>query len=230
MDSTTSTRTDTLQHAFITQAYAWMSSGLAVTALVSWFLAQNYDLLLTILLNRVLFYGLIIGELLLVMFISGAINRISSTTATLLFFLYAAINGITLASIFLIYTGATITIAFMITAGTFAAMSAYGYVTKSDLTKVGNLAFMGLIGIIIASIANIFLKSDAFDMILSYVGVLVFVALTAYDTQKLKTIGAATTDMETQNKAAVLGALTLYLDFINLFLFILKILGGRKRT
>ncbi len=227
-DSIASVKSSTLHHEFITQVYAWMSSGLAVTALVSWVLAKNYELTLTLVTNHLLFYGLLIGEILLVIAITAGISRMSATTATLLFFLYAALNGITLSVIFLAYSGSTVSLAFIISGAMFAVMSSYGYITKTDLTHVGNLAFMGLLGIIIASLANLFFHNSMADWIISYVGVLVFVGLTAYDTQKIKTM-ALVQGIEAQNKAAVLGALTLYLDFINLFLVVLRILGGRRK-
>ena len=172
---------------------------------------------------------LIILELGLVIGISAGINKLSSTAASGLFFLYSALNGVTLSLVFLVYTQESITTTFLITAGTFGAMSFYGFVTKKDLTSIGNLAFMALIGIIIASIVNMFFASSMLYTIISYGGVLIFVALTAYDTQKLKKMGQKLeAGSETERKTAILGALRLYLDFINLFLFLLRIFGRRR--
>ena len=173
-------------------------------------------------------WGLIIAEFGLVMAISWGINKLSLTTATLLFVLYSVINGATLSLIFVAYSIGTISTVFFITAGTFAVMAFIGYVTKTDLTKLGKILFMALIGLVIATIVNIFVKSSGLDLILSYVGVLVFVGLTAYDTQKIKQmLWQAGNLSEGAQKIALLGALSLYLDFINLFLYLLRIFGRR---
>lgn len=214
---------------YLTKVYNWMAVALLVTGLVAYFTAGSEIMIQTIVGNRILFFGLIIGELFLVGYISKRINKMSSYNATLLFLLYAVLNGLTFAVIFLVYTSESISSTFLITAGTFGAMSAYGYFTKQDLTKIGNLAFMALIGIIIASIVNFFMQSAMMHWIITYLGVAIFVALTAYDTQKLKRIAAnGFENEENMEKSAILGALTLYLDFINLFLFLLRIFGGRK--
>ncbi len=214
---------------YMTKVYNWMAVALLLTGLVAYFTAGSEMLIQAIVGNRILFFGLIIGELFLVGYISKRINRISAYNATLLFSLYAILNGLTFAVIFLVYTSESISSTFLITAGTFGAMSLYGYFTKQDLTKLGNIAFMALIGIIIASIVNFFMQSEMMQWIISYLGVAIFVALTAYDTQKLKTIAEnGFTNEENMEKSAILGALTLYLDFINLFLFLLRIFGNRK--
>jgi len=214
---------------FLPKVYGWMTAGLALTALASMLTLSSPELLKLIFGNKLVFYGLIFGELGLVIAMSAAIKRISATTATLMFLLYSALNGVTFASIFLIYTSSSIASTFMISAGTFGAVSAYGYVTKRDLSGWGSFFFMGLIGIIIASVVNIFLQSAMITWVVSYIGVFVFVGLTAYDTQKLKNIAAAGFgDEESRKKTAILGALTLYLDFINLFLMLLRILGNRR--
>lgn len=214
---------------YLTKVYNWMAVALLLTGLVAYFTADSEILINAIVTNRILFYGLIIGELLLVVYLSARINKISSFNATLLFLLYAVLNGLTFAIIFLIYTSGSISSTFLITAGTFGTMSLYGYFTKRDLTKLGNIAMMALIGIIIASIVNIFLHSAMLNWIVSYLGVAIFIGLTAYDTQKLKTIAAnGFKNDENMEKSAILGALTLYLDFINLFLFLLRIFGNRK--
>lgn len=214
---------------YFSKVYNWMAVALLVTGIVAYFTASSDILIQAIIGNRILFFGLIIGELALVGYISARIQKLSPTNAALLFILYAVLNGLTLAVIFLIYTSESIYSTFIITAGTFGVMSLYGYYTKSDLTKIGNLAFMALIGIIIASVVNMFMNSEMLSWIISYLGVAIFIALTAYDTQKLKRIAVnGFENEENLEKSALLGALTLYLDFINLFLFLLRILGDRK--
>ena len=176
----------------------------------------------------IVFYGLIIGELLLVGSLIMAVQRMSPLVAALVFIGYSALNGLTLSSIFFLYTSGSIALTFFITAGTFGVMSIYGYTTKADLTRIGNLAMMALIGVIIASIANFFLESETLYWIISYVGVAIFVGLVAYDTQKIKNISASMDVTSAEGKrASVIGALTLYLDFINLFLFLLRLFGRR---
>jgi hypothetical protein len=206
-----------------------MTAGLALTALASILTLSSEAALQLIFGNRLVFYGLIIGELGLVIAMSAAINRISAATATLMFLAYSALNGVTFASIFLIYTRSSIASTFLVASGTFAAMSLYGYATKRDLTGWGSFLFMGLIGIVIASVVNIFLHSEMITWVTTYLGVFIFVGLTAYDTQKIKMIGqGGFADGDSQRKAAILGALTLYLDFINLFLMLLRIMGNRR--
>jgi FtsH-binding integral membrane protein len=214
---------------FIRRVYNWMGLGLALTAFVALYTASNHYLVSLIFNNSLIFFGLIIGELALVLILSAAIGRMQSSTGMMLFFLYSALNGLTLSVIFLAYTRASIANTFFVTAGTFGVMSFYGYTTQRDLTSWGSFLFMGLIGIILASVVNLFLHSEAVYWVVTYVGVLVFVGLTAYDTQKLKEIAAAGfADEEEGRKVAVLGALTLYLDFINLFLMLLRIMGSRR--
>ncbi|MBN2013196.1 Bax inhibitor-1/YccA family protein [candidate division KSB1 bacterium] len=216
-------------NAFLMRVYNWMGLGLAVTALVSMMVASSPTLLQMIFGNSFLFFGLIIGELVLVVSMSAAINRIQASTAVMLFFLYSALNGLTLSFIFIAYTRASITSTFFITAATFGALSLYGYSTRRDLTAIGSFMYMGLIGIIIASVVNMFLHSSAVYWTITYLGVLIFVGLTAYDTQKIKQMALsdfANEDME--QKASVIGALRLYLDFINLFLLLLRISGRRQ--
>ncbi|PLX74379.1 MAG: hypothetical protein C0615_09525 [Desulfuromonas sp.] len=215
--------------SFFPKVYGWMTAGLGLTALAALLTLSSESMLNLIFGNKMVFYGLVFGELGLVIALSAAINKIRASTATLLFLIYSALNGITFAAIFLIYTSSSIASAFFITAGTFGAMSVYGYVTKRDLTGWGSFLFMGLIGIIIASVVNIFLHSEMIHWIVSYVGVFIFVGLTAYDTQKIKMIGqAGFADGESRQKAAILGALRLYLDFINLFLMLLRVMGNRR--
>ncbi|QWV95415.1 Bax inhibitor-1/YccA family protein [Geomonas oryzisoli] len=202
--------------------YGWMSGGLLLTALVSVITASSPALLQAILGNRILFYALIFGELGLVVAISGAINRISTATASLLFLLYAALNGLTMSTIFVVYTHSSIASTFLVTAGMFGVMSLYGYLTRSDLSSWGSFLFMGLVGVVIASLVNIFLHSSMLNWVLSLCGIIVFTGLTAYDTQRIKQMG------NTGGKGAILGALTLYLDFINMFLLLLRFLGDRR--
>ena len=179
--------------------------------------------------SEYLFWGCLLGELGLVYFISSRIMNLSLTTATLLFIAYSILNGVTMSFIFLVYTTSSIANVFFITAGTFGAMSLIGYTTKRDLSKMGQLLMMALVGLIIASFANILMKSDTLSLIISYVGVVVFVGLTAWDTQKIKRMLAQADDIsEDAQKIALLGALTLYLDFVNLFLYLLRLLGKRN--
>lgn len=218
-------------NTFIRSVYNWMAMGLALTGFVAYYVANTPSIQQVIFGNRIIFYGLIIGELALVFFLSARVQKIQASTATALFVLYAALNGATFSVIFLIYTAASITSTFFICAATFVAFSVYGMTTKRDLTSVGGFMTMGLIGIIIASVVNMFVRSSAMSMLISYIGVLVFVGLTAYDTQKLKTMALtqpADVGSGVVRKGAIMGALTLYLDFINLFLMLLRILGNRR--
>jgi FtsH-binding integral membrane protein len=213
------------QNTLIRQVYAWMGAGLAITALMALVTLSSPEVLKAIMGNRLLFYGLMIGELALVFTLSGAINRLSATTATLLFVAYSALNGVTLSIVALVYTANSIASTFVITAGMFGAMSIFGYLTKRDLTSWGSFLFMGLIGVVIASIVNIFVGSSAVSWVISGIGVIVFTGLTAYDTWKIKEMAAQGTE---GRKPAILGALTLYLDFINLFLMLLRFTGNRR--
>ena len=215
---------------FVRSVYNWMFIGLAVTGLVAWYVAGSESIYNIVIGNRIVFFGLIIAEFGLVIAISGAINKLSGTTATGLFLLYSALNGATLSVILTIYTTSSIAATFFICSLTFLACSVYGWTTKKDLTSIGSFMFMGLIGIIIASVVNIFLNSDVLDYAISYIGVVVFIGLTAYDTQKIKDMARtqpAGLDGDVVRKGAILGALRLYLDFINLFLFLLRIFGNR---
>jgi FtsH-binding integral membrane protein len=215
--------------SFVCGVYGWMCFGLGLTAAVAMLVANSPQVAQIIFANRGLFFGLIIAELLLVMGMSWAINRISSTVAIGMFLVYAAINGLTLSVVFLAYTRASIASTFFVTAGTFGAMSLYGYTTRRDLTSLGNLCFMALIGLILASVVNMFMGSEMLYWVTTYLGIGVFVGLTAYDTQKIKMMGRSMeAGSEVARKAAVLGALALYLDFINLFLLLLRLFGRRR--
>ena len=211
------------------KVYLWMALAMVITGLTSYYVATSPALLEMIFTNSAVLWGLIIGELALVFGLSAAINKLSLPVATLMFVLYSVVNGATLSFVFLVYTSTSIVNVFLITAITFAVMAAYGYFTKKDLTSWGRMLFMALIGLIIASIVNIFLKSSGMNMVISYIGVLVFVGLTAYDSQKIKEMLIQAPDAgETMQKLALLGALSLYLDFINLFLYLLRILGSSR--
>ena len=215
---------------FIRSVYHWMAIGLGLTGIVAFYVSNSETLLKLIFGNQLIFFGLIIGELVLVFTISARVHKMQASTAISLFVLYAALNGATISAIFLIYTRSSITSTFFICAATFIVSSIYGMVTKRDLTSMGQFMFMGLIGIVIASVVNLFVRSSGMSWIVSYIGVIVFVGLTAYDTQKLRTIALSQPqglDSGTVRKCAILGALTLYLDFINLFLMLLRILGNR---
>jgi len=217
------------ERSLFVSVYTWMGLGLALTALAALLTLSSPALLQLIAGNRAVFFGLVIGELVMVVALSAAIGRLSSGTATLMFLAYSALNGLTLSIIFLAYTSTSIVSTFFITAGTFGAMSVYGIVTKRDLTSWGNFFFMGLIGLVIASVVNIFLQSTMVYWITSYIGVFIFVGLTAYDTQKIKRMSqGGFSDSATRHKMAIMGALTLYLDFINMFLFLLRIFGNRR--
>jgi len=211
------------------KVYTWMTLALVITAFTAYGVANSPAMLQLIFGNSLVMWGLIIAELALVFIVSGMINRLSLTTATLLFILYSVLNGATLSVIFLGYSTTVIGQTFLVTAATFGAMSVFGYFTKRDLSSIGRFLFMALIGLIIATIVNLFLKSSGFDLVLTYIGVLIFAGLTAYDTQKIKQMALSVDGMsETVQKLALMGALSLYLDFINLFLYLLRIFGGNR--
>ncbi|MCL1637354.1 Bax inhibitor-1/YccA family protein [Elizabethkingia sp. HX WHF] len=213
----------------MSKVYGWMSLALVVTGLIAYLVAGSETLITAIMANKLLFYGLIIAEFGLVIWLSTRIAKMSTTTAIAAFMGYAILNGLTLSLIFLIYTFSSIALTFFVTAGTFAVMSVYGYVTKTDLTKIGKIMMMLLVGIIIASLVNLFLKSPMIYWITTYVGVAVFVGLIAYDTQKIKNYFLELNgDESLMGRMAIMGALTLYLDFINLFLFLLRLFGGGR--
>lgn len=209
------------------RVYLKMTLGLLVTALISMFCAGSHGIMMFMATNSIFFWGLFIAEIVLVIAISGGINKMSSTTATLLFYLFAAVNGVALAPIFLVYTMTSIAKTFFICAGTFGAMSVYGYFTTRDLTKWGNFLIYALFGLIIASVVNIFTKSSGLEWIISIAGVLIFIGLTAWDTQKIKQM-AQYTPSDRIGHLATIGALSLYLDFINLFLYLLRFFGSSR--
>jgi FtsH-binding integral membrane protein len=224
--------------AHMIRVYNYMTAGVALTGIVAWFTFSaavtqtSGGLELTSFGHAVfqspLMWVLVLAPLGLVFALSYGINRLSAGTALMLFFVYAGLLGLSLASIFLVYTGESITRVFFISAATFGAMSLYGYTTQRDLTGVGSFMFMGMIGIIIASLVNMFLHSTGLDWAISVLGVLIFVGLTAYDTQKIKEMYSVMDDGTIAGRKAVMGALSLYLDFINLFLMLLRLFGDRR--
>jgi len=215
--------------ALMRKVYLWMTLALAVSGLTAYYIAGNEQMLMSIYSNSVVFWVLIIAELGLVFTLSAAVNKLSFPVAACLFAGYSILNGVTLSFIFVAYTYTSIATTFFVTAGTFAAMAVVGSITKRDLSKMGSILLMALIGLIIASVVNIFLKNTMMDLIVSAIGVLVFVGLTAYDAQKIRQMMEVYgNDVNSQTqKLAVMGALTLYLDFINLFLYLLRFFGRR---
>ena len=235
------------QSSFIVKVYAWMTFGLLVTAIISFFTINTPGVLMTLAATPLLFFGMLIGEVVLVIFITRAAMRMNSLVATLAFIFYAGLNGVTMALIIAMYTASSVASTFMICAATFALMSLYGYTTKRDLTSWGNILVMALLGFVVASVVNIFLASSVIYWITTYAGILIFVGLIAYDTQKIKGLAlvnlavqaqatSQTSDLvmqaaaatEAEQRGAIVGALILYLDFINLFLLMLRIFGRRR--
>lgn len=229
-NSISSAYSKSAQIALFRNVYLWMSLALAITGLTALVVADSPSIHSMIFSSKLTFYGLVIGELALVWYLSARINSLSFMTATTIFIIYSILNGVMLSVIFLVYTTDSIASTFFVTAGTFGAMSLFGYITKRNLTSIGSFCFMALIGLIIASIVNMFLHSEMMYWVITYAGVLIFVGLTAYDTQKIKQLLMAegTEINETTQKIALMGALTLYLDFINLFLYLLRLIGNRK--
>jgi len=230
-DTVVKTRAETLVSDYVRSVYNWMGIGLALTGFVAYYVATNESLLRLVFGNPLLLMVLIVAELGLVFAIAGMVNRMSAGTATALFVIYSGLNGVTLSSIFLIYVQTSIVSTFFICAATFIACSIYGWTTNKDLTSLGGFMMMGLIGIVIASLVNLFIQSGSMSMIISYIGVFVFLGLTAYDTQKIKNMAMtqpANLDGAVVRKGAIVGALSLYLDFINLFLMLLSIFGQRR--
>jgi hypothetical protein len=212
--------------AFFNSVYAWMAAGLGVTAVVAKLVSKRLDIVLAM---RPLFIVIVIAQLILVWTLAGTAMRMRPAVASALFLLYAAINGLLFSAIFLVYPPATLGAALAVTAGTFAATSLWGFFTKSDLSRLGSVLFMALIGLIIASVVNIFVASSGLNWLINYAGVLIFVGLTAYDTQRLRKMAISLeADGAVLARVSVVGALTLYLDFINLFLFILRIMGNER--
>ena len=214
-----------VERRFMSAVYRWMALGLVVTAGVAYSVASNPEVLQVVIGNRMVFWGLIIAQFGLVMALSAAVNKLSAGVAGALFLLYSALTGATLSVVLLAYTGNSVASAFAVTAGTFLAMSIFATVTKRDLSGWSNFLFMGLIGVVIASVVNIFMKSSMMQFVISAAAVVVFTGLTAYDTQRLRRMAVAGAGIAA---LPVNGALSLYLNFINLFLSILNLFGGRR--
>ncbi len=222
---TASRATVDVQARVINQVYTWMTLGLALTATVGYYAAESEVLKNLIFSNSLIVIGLVVAQLGIVVGLSAGINRLSGSAATGLFILYSALTGLTFSVVFMAYTYSSIASTFFVTAGTFAAMSVFGYTTKRDLTKLGSIAFMALIGIILASLVNMFMQNSMLEFGISVIGVLLFTGLTAYDAQRIKEMAAMVSDGESEAKVSVMGALSLYLNFINLFLMLLRFLG-----
>jgi uncharacterized protein len=223
------TATDTAERitAFLKAAYGWMCAGLLVTATVAWFLNASPGLLLGIARTPLLFWGLMLGQLGVVFYLSARVDRLAPATAAGLFLGYSALSGITFAMVLYAYTYQSVATTFFVTAGMFGALALYGTTTRRSLAGMGQFLFMGLIGVVLASVVGIFWQNDGFQFVLSFIGVILFTGLTAYDAQRLKAMAVALPEGQT-GSYAIVGALSLYLDFINLFLFLLRFLGSRR--
>ena len=227
-DSYTQPQVAAQSRTFLLNVYNWMAMGLAITGIIAYGMYAT-NLVYYVATNPIIYFGLFILQLAIVVGLSFAMNKINSLLAIAAFFLYSVLTGLTFSVLFLVYTGASIASTFFICAGMFGGVSVFGYVTKMDLSRIGAFLFMALIGLIIASVVNMFLNSDILYWIISYVGVLIFLGLTAYDTQNIKKMSYSVDGAsEEGKKAAVFGALKLYLDFINMFIFLLRILGNRR--
>ncbi len=228
-DTQESERREEIQRGFITRVYGWMTVGLLITAAAALFTISTPGLLAAIVSSSFVFFGLLLGELAVVFALSLTADRVSPLVAGLLFTGYAVLNGITLSVLILVYTQSSIALTFGVTASTFGIMTLYGFTTHRDLTRLGSLLIMGLVGLILASLINLFLNNSAVYWITTYIGILIFVGLVAYDTQRLKNMSLAPgEDGRLTRNAAIVGALALYLDFINLFLLLLRVLGRRE--
>ena len=222
-------QTDARVRAFVQQVYGWMAAALAVTGFVALAVSRSASLQRLIFGSQFVFFGLIIGELLLVMWLATRISTMSASTATTVFIGYSVLNGLTMGAIFLAYAQATVAQAFFVTAGLFMVMTLYGFFTSTDLTRMGHLLGMALIGFVIATLVNLFLRSEGLYWLITYAGVVIFVGLVAYDSQRIKELAlSGVGDDEAGRKHAIMGALRLYLDFVNLFLLLLRILGRRR--
>src|SRR6267378_2376055 len=210
---------------FLRAVYGWMCVGLIVTALTATFVASSSTLVTAVVTNRLLFWGLVIAQLGIVFTLSARVQRLAPATAALLFIVYSALTGVTLSFVLLLYTGESLAATFVVTSGTFGALALFGTTTRRSLDGFGQFLFMGLVGVVLASIVGIFWHNDAFQFVLSFIGVIVFAGLAAYDAQRLKAMALATPAGQS-GSYAIVGALALYLDFINLFLFMLRFMGN----
>lgn len=217
-----------LANKVMRRVYVKMLVAMLVTAVTSIYVSGSETILRFIYGNTFVTWGLIISQIAVVLVLSGRLNKLSVTAATLLFYLYSVLTGVVFSSILLLYTASSVGMTFLITAGVFAAMSIYGFTTSNDLTKFGSIMFMALIGLIICSVVNIFLKSSGMEWIISLAGVAIFIGLTAWDTQKIKNAAMYAADGTSAEKLATIGALSLYLDFVNLFIYLLRFFGGSR--
>ena len=220
--------TGALANKVMRRVYVKMLVAMLVTAVTSIYVSGSETILRFIYGNTFVTWGLIISQIAVVLVLSGRLNKLSVTAATLLFYLYSVLTGVVFSSILLLYTASSVGMTFLITAGVFAAMSIYGFTTSNDLTKFGSIMFMALIGLIICSVVNIFLKSSGMEWIISLAGVAIFIGLTAWDTQKIKNAAMYAADGTSAEKLATIGALSLYLDFVNLFIYLLRFFGGSR--
>jgi hypothetical protein len=212
---------------FLRAVYGWMCIGLAITAVTAWLIAGSPAIVMAIAANRLLFFGLMAAQLGVVFYLSARVDKMPASTAGLLFVLYSALTGVTMAFVMLAYTGESVANTFLVTAGMFGSLAAYGTLTKRSLAGLGSFLFMGLIGVVLASIVGIFWQSDALQFVISFIGVIVFSGLAAYDAQRMREMALTTPSGQT-GSYAIVGALALYLDFINLFLFLLRFMGDRR--
>jgi FtsH-binding integral membrane protein len=213
--------------AFLRAVYGWMCVGLAITAITAWFIAASPALVIAIAANRLLFWGIVIAQLGIVLVLSARVQRLAPSTASLLFIVYSALTGVTISFVLLVFTRESVATTFLVTAGMFGGLAMYGTVTRRSLEGFGQFLFMGLIGLVLASIVGMFWQSDGLQFMISFIGVIVFTGLTAYDAQRLRAMALAMPEGQT-GSYAIVGALALYLDFINLFLFLLRFLGNRR--
>lgn len=213
--------------AFLRGVYGWMATGLAITAIVAYFVASTPGLIQTVFTNQLLFWGVVIAQFGIVFYLSARVHRLAPATASLLFMAYAALTGLTMSIVLVAFTGESVAMTFLVTAGMFGAMAAYGTLTKQDLSGWGQFLFMGLIGVVIASLVGIFWQSDALQFVISFAGVIVFTGLAAYDANRLRSMALSVPEGQI-GSYTVVGALSLYLDFINLFLMLLRFFGGRR--
>jgi len=212
---------------FLLAVYGWMCIGLTLTATTAWLIARSPVLVNAVAANRLVFWTLMIAQLGIVFVLAARVQRLAAPTAALLFVLYSALTGVTIAFVLLIFTGVSVATTFLVTAGMFGGLAAYGTMSRRSLAGLGQFLFMGLIGVVLASISGIFWHSDALQFVVSFIGVIVFTGLTAYDAQRLKAMALTTPDGQT-GSYAIVGALALYLDFVNLFLFLLRFTGNRR--
>jgi FtsH-binding integral membrane protein len=214
-------------NAFLRGVYGWMAAGLAITAATAWFVAATPAIVYAIVTNRVLFWGIVIAQLGIVFGLSARVQTLSASTASLLFIVYSVLTGLTMSVILLAFTGESVATTFVVTAGMFGSLALYGTATRRDLSGLRSFLFMGLIGVVLASIVGMFWHNDALQFVISFIGVIVFTGLTVYDAQRLKAMALATPAGQI-GSYQVVGALTLYLDFVNLFLFLLRFTGSRR--